>query len=171
MGTRGRETQNMGNTGLTLLPPPERCVPPYTIQRGGGGGHSGGLKGHGDRTGQEASRAPPVPGPTVELVRPWQSGELGRPWRVRELGRPWRVRELGRPWLIRELGRPWRIRGFGVPWRILGLRRPWQNRSLWPLRPRAAPVPTPASTAGALLPPQKKNSLGKVGARSGTWGH
>ncbi len=24
MGTRGRETQDMGNTGLTLLPPPER---------------------------------------------------------------------------------------------------------------------------------------------------
>ncbi len=33
-----------------------------TIQRGGGGGRSGGLKGHGDRTGQEASRAAPVLG-------------------------------------------------------------------------------------------------------------
>ncbi len=31
-----------------------------------GGGRSGGLKGHGDRTGQEASRAAPVPGPTAE---------------------------------------------------------------------------------------------------------
>ncbi len=39
---------------------------PYTIQRGGGGGRSGGLKGHGDRTGQEASRAAPVSGPTAE---------------------------------------------------------------------------------------------------------
>ncbi len=35
---------------------------PYTIQRGGGGGRSGGLTGHGDRTGQEASRAAPVLG-------------------------------------------------------------------------------------------------------------
>ncbi len=34
---------------------------------GRGGGRSGGLKGHGDRTGQEASRAVPVPGPTVQL--------------------------------------------------------------------------------------------------------
>ncbi len=33
-----------------------------------------------------------------------------------------------------------------------------------PLRPRPQPRP------GALLPPPKKNSLGKVGARSGTWG-
>ncbi len=34
MSTRGRETQDMGNTGLTLLPPHRT---PYTIQRGGGG--------------------------------------------------------------------------------------------------------------------------------------
>ncbi len=64
MGTRGGETRDTGNTGLTVLPPPERCV--RTPSNGRGGGRSGGLKGHGDRTGQEASRAAPVPGPTVE---------------------------------------------------------------------------------------------------------
>ncbi len=67
MVTRGRETQDMGNTGLTLLPPPERCVPHRKPSNGeGGGGRSGGLKGHGDRTGQEASRAVPVPEPMAE---------------------------------------------------------------------------------------------------------
>ncbi len=61
---RGGKTQDTENTGLTLLPPPERCVhhPPYTVHHptGRGGGRSGGLKGHRDRTGQEASRAAPV---------------------------------------------------------------------------------------------------------------
>ncbi len=33
-----------------------------------------------------------------------------------------------------------------------------------------APAPAQASSAGALLPPPPKISLGKVGARSGTWG-
>ncbi len=32
MDMRGEETQDMGNTGLTLLPPPKRCTP-----SGGGG--------------------------------------------------------------------------------------------------------------------------------------
>ncbi len=59
MGTRGGETQDTENTGLTLLPPPERCVP-YTIQRGGG---VGALEASRDtETGQEASRAAPVLG-------------------------------------------------------------------------------------------------------------
>ncbi len=40
-----------------------RTVHPPT---GRGGGRSGGLKGHGDRTRQEASRAAPVPGPKAE---------------------------------------------------------------------------------------------------------
>ncbi len=58
MGTRGRETQNMGNTGLTLLPPPERPAP-YT--------GVGALEASRDtETGQEASRAAPVPGPTAD---------------------------------------------------------------------------------------------------------
>ncbi len=35
-------------------------------RKGRGGGRSGGLKGHGDRTGQEASRAAPVPGAMAE---------------------------------------------------------------------------------------------------------
>ncbi len=43
--------------------------------------------------------------------------------------------------------------------------RPWRDR----LRGRG-PSPHPASSAGALLPLQKKNSLGKIGAQSGTWG-
>ncbi len=57
MDTRGRETQD---TDLTLLPPPEW----YTVHHptGRGGGRSGGLTGHGVRTGQEASRAAPVLG-------------------------------------------------------------------------------------------------------------
>ncbi len=37
MVTRGRETQDMGNTELTLLPPPERCVPHRTPSNGEGG--------------------------------------------------------------------------------------------------------------------------------------
>ncbi len=40
-----------GNTGLTLLPPPRTARPAlYTIQRGGGGGRSGGLKGQSSGT-------------------------------------------------------------------------------------------------------------------------
>ncbi len=60
---RGGKTQDTENTGLTLLPPSRTVRPPSTVHRtptGRGGGRSGGLKGHGDRTGQEASRAAPV---------------------------------------------------------------------------------------------------------------
>ncbi len=83
MGTRGRETQDMGNTGLTLLPPPEWCIPHRTPsnREGGVGRRSGGLKGHGDRTGQEASRAAPVPGPTAE--RGARAAMAGPPPRLR----------------------------------------------------------------------------------------
>ncbi len=66
MDTRGGETRDKGNTGLTVLPPPERCVPHRTPSNGEGGGRSGGLKGHGDRTGQEASRAAPILGAMAE---------------------------------------------------------------------------------------------------------
>ncbi len=127
--TRG-ETQDTERHSLTLLPPPERCVSHRTR------GCSGGLKGHGDRTGQEASRAAPVLGAMAgqgtraamadrgaraamagqgtreamadrgAWVAHGGSGELGRPWRNGELGRPWRVRGLGRPWRIEELGWP-----------------------------------------------------------------
>ncbi len=37
MGTRGRETRDTENTGLTVLPPPERCVPHRTQSNGEGG--------------------------------------------------------------------------------------------------------------------------------------
>ncbi len=37
MGTRGGETRDMGNTGLTVLPPPERCVPHRIPSNGEGG--------------------------------------------------------------------------------------------------------------------------------------
>ncbi len=69
MGTRGGETQDTENTGLTVLPP-SRDQPSglsgtsRTVHHptGRGGGRSGGLTGHGDRTGQKASRAVPVLG-------------------------------------------------------------------------------------------------------------
>ncbi len=64
MGTRGGETQDTENTGLTLLPPPERCVPHRTPSNGEGGWAL--WRPHGtrrqDRTGQKASRAAPVLG-------------------------------------------------------------------------------------------------------------
>ncbi len=40
-----------GGTGLTLLPPPKRHIPRRATSNGEGGGCSGGLKGHRDRTG------------------------------------------------------------------------------------------------------------------------
>ncbi len=36
-GTRGGETRDKGNTGLTVLPPPERCVPHRIPSNGEGG--------------------------------------------------------------------------------------------------------------------------------------
>ncbi len=81
-------------------------------------------------TGQEASRAAPVPGST--------SGELGWPRRIRELGRPRQSR---------------------------GFRMPWRDR----LRGRS-PSPHPGLSSWSPTT-TKKNSLGEVGARSGTWGH
>ncbi len=104
------KTRDMGNTGLTVLPPPERCVPHRTPSNGEGG--LGALEALRDmETGQD--RRPPGRRPFWE---PWRSGEVGRPWRIRGLRRPWRVRGLGRPWRSRELGRPWRSRELGRPW-------------------------------------------------------
>ncbi len=61
MGTRGGETRDMGNTGLTVLPPPERCIPHRTPSNGEG--EVGALEPLRDmETGQEASRAAPVQG-------------------------------------------------------------------------------------------------------------
>ncbi len=89
MGTRGGETRDMGNKGLTVLPPPSN-----------GEGGVGALEASRDtETGQDRSR------------------ELGRPWRIRGFGTPWRCRALGRPWRIRGLRRPWRIGGLRRPWR------------------------------------------------------
>ncbi len=87
MGTRGGETQDMGNTGLTLLPPPERCVPHRTPSNGGGWAL---WRPQGTR---RKDRRPPGRRPFRD---PRRSGELRRPWRVSELGRPWRVRLRGR---------------------------------------------------------------------------
>ncbi len=49
----GMETQDTGDTGLTLLHPSQRHVERHETSNGRGGGcrRSGGLKGHGDRTG------------------------------------------------------------------------------------------------------------------------
>ncbi len=130
---------------------------PYTIQRGGGGGRSGGLKGHGDRTGQEASRAAPILGAMAErggreaMADPGTPGPCG----VRGLGRPWRsgdsgghggsgdsgghggsgdsgghggVRGLGRA--MAEQGAREAMAGqeLGRPWRVRELGRPWRSR-------------------------------------------
>ncbi len=107
MVTRGRETQDMGNTGLTLLPPPERCVPHRTPSNGEGGWALWRPPGTRRQDRRLPGRRP--------FQDPRPSGELGRPWRIGELGWPWQVRELGQPWWIRELGRPWRdyLRGRG----------------------------------------------------------
>ncbi len=62
-GHERRGNTRHGETQSDITPPSRTLRPaPYTIQRGGGGGRSGGLTGHGDRTGQEASRAAPVLG-------------------------------------------------------------------------------------------------------------
>ncbi len=122
MGTRGGETRDMGNTGLTVLPPPERCVPHRTPSNGEGG--VGALEALRDmETAQD--RRPPERRPFWE---PWRSGEVGRPWRIRGLRRPWRVRGPRRPWRVRGLRRPWRSRELGRPWRVRELGRPWWDR-------------------------------------------
>ncbi len=56
MGTRGGETQDTERQSLTLLPPPERCVPHRTLSNGEGGWAPGGLHGTGGRyTGLQSS--------------------------------------------------------------------------------------------------------------------
>ncbi len=85
MGTRGGETRDTERQSLTLLPPPERCVPHRTLS---------------NREGGWALWRPP--GNRRQDIR--------EPWRVRELGRPWRIRGLRRPWRIGELGQPLRDR-------------------------------------------------------------
>ncbi len=63
-GHRREGNTGHGDTGMTVTPPSRKVRPaPYTIQRGGG---VGALEASRDtETGQEASRAAPVPGPTV----------------------------------------------------------------------------------------------------------
>ncbi len=132
----------------------------YTIQRGGGGGALEASRY--TETGQD--RRPPGQRPFRD---PRRSGELGQPWRVRGLGRPWRSRRFGAPWRILGLRHPWRNSSLWRPWRSRGFRRPWRDR----LRGRG-PSPRPGLYGWSpTTPPKEKKSLGKVGARSGTWGH
>ncbi len=77
MGTRVGETRDMGNTALTVLPPPERCVPHRTPSNGEGGG-------------------------ALEASRDTETGQDRRPPGRRPFRDPRRSRELGRPWPIRE---------------------------------------------------------------------
>ncbi len=134
MVTRGRETQDMGNTGLTLLPPP------YTIQRGG---RSGGLKGHGDRTGKEASRAAPIPGPTAEQGARAAMADPGTREAMADPGARAAMAEQGARAAMVDPG----------------TREAMADPGAWA-----------ASSAGALLPPQKKflgenrGSIGHLGA-------
>ncbi len=51
MGTRGRETQDMGHRSDSYSPLPKGASRTLHHPTGRGGGSSGGLKGHGDRTG------------------------------------------------------------------------------------------------------------------------
>ncbi len=79
-------------TQVRHCPPPLLNGASRTVHHptGRGGGCSGGLTGHGDRTGQEASRAAPVPGPTAEQGARAATADLGtreatagpppRPW-------------------------------------------------------------------------------------------
>ncbi len=136
MGTRGRETQDMG-TQVWHYPPPNRLIPCRTTSNGEGPWVLWTWKGPQGTWRQD--RWPPGRCPfrdqrrSREFGRPWCIQGLGRPWRIRGLRRPWRIRGLGWPWRIRGLRRPWRIRGLGWPWRIRGLRRPWRIRGLgWP---------------------------------------
>ncbi len=112
MVTRGRETQDMGNTGLTLLPPPKRRIPRRTPSNG---------------------------------ERGWA---LWRPQGTRRQDR--------RP--------PGRHRG---AWAAMADRGIKEALAGPPPRPRPQPPPRPL-----WLEPYypQKMSLGKVGARSGTWG-
>ncbi len=116
-------------------------------------GRSGGLKGHGDTSltliplgaleasrdmemGQVASRAVPIPGPTVEqgvqvaMVEPHRgSGERGR------LGALWRRGRFGALWKRGPLGVLWKRRRLGVLWkrgRLVALWRAGRNQQgLW----------------------------------------
>ncbi len=64
MGMRGRETRHR-KAGLTLHHPPQRRVPRRATSNREAG--VGALEASRDtETGQEASRAAPVPGPTAE---------------------------------------------------------------------------------------------------------
>ncbi len=86
----------MGNTGLTLLPPPERRVPHHTPSNGEGGWALWRPQGTRRQERRPSGR---------RLFRdPRRSGEHGRPWRIRELGRPWRIRGFRRPWRDRLRG-------------------------------------------------------------------
>ncbi len=137
MGTRGGKTQDTLRETKSDTTPPSRTHHPT----GRGGGRSGGLKGHGDRTGQEASRVTPVPEPMAEREARAAMAEQGARAAMADPG----TREV-----MADRGTSGGHGGTASE--------------------AAAPAPTPASSAGALLPLQKKNSLGKIGAQSGTWG-
>ncbi len=155
------ETQDTENTDLTLLPPPERLRPAHHPTGRGGGGRSGGLKDTETGTGQEASRAAPVPeamaerGARAAMAGQGTRGAMADP-RTQEALAGQGTREamvvsgnsggLGGSGDLRghggsgnsgghggsgELGWPGWIQGLRRPWWIRGLGRPWAERGAW----------------------------------------
>ncbi len=144
-----------GNTGhgeyrsdSTLPPPPERCVPHRTPSNGEGEGRSGGLKGHGDRTGQEASRAAPVLGAMAGQGTREAMADPGTREAMAEQGAREAMAEQGAREAMAEQGA-------------------WEAMVGPPPRPRPQPPPR-SLRPEPYYPP--KISLGKIGAPSGTWG-
>ncbi len=117
---------------------------------GRGGGRSGGLKGHVDRTGQEASRAAPVLGAMAGQGAREAMAEQGAREAMAEQGAREAMAEQGAREAMAEQGA-------------------WEAMVGPPPRPRPSPHLSPLWPEPYDHPPPQI-SLGKIGAPSDTWG-
>ncbi len=108
MGTRGRETQDMG-IQVWHYPPSKQAWPaPYNIQWAMGRGGWALWRPQGT---WRQGRWPPGRCPFRDH---WWIRDLGPPWRIRGLGRPWRVQVIQA-----DQGTPWAMVG-SPPQNVLG---------------------------------------------------
>ncbi len=122
-GHKRKGDTRLGDTGLTLPPSQQARPAPCNIQRGGG---AGALEtSRGKETAQVASRAVPVPGPTVEQGVWAAKADPGTRVTMADLWIPWTMVDLGTRAAMAEQGTRAAMANLDIPWALADQGTPW----------------------------------------------